>query len=453
MDMLSLAFYLSVLSYYTGTLLRAIPLPLYTVKKLGRMLMIDGVFSSILIFSYNLILRLIDYIGSIIGVNWPYFMVWLTERSSALFSLVAVLKTLSIALSKIGLSPLVSGFINPIINLAMTSLTTVLFTSILATIFTSISGLLIAIGILLHSIPFRLARGAGAMIMAITITFSIGLPLMPSFISMVSSNVARSVEYGEFICSVDLRFRDALDQPVGYIIFEGYEGNELIYRYLSDPYGNLKLDKYSHGFPCRNHVLRAKLADLTYVSDIEWLSNELVNITASLSNIISLYTNRYIALLGDFNIMNVTRDQQSILLGLYSVNGLVLRIYVERDDEVEINFLDNNAYEKRTYQVTWNGVETIVHEYTINPGIHYVNVTVNYNTITKPLIEEQPYITKALETGSLAPEKLVYLAVYSFMELTILPLVYIFILLSISYGMARLLGGTSSAIARIMVYV
>ncbi|MEM4061377.1 MAG: hypothetical protein QXY11_00790, partial [Desulfurococcaceae archaeon] len=127
MDLLNLAFYLSVLSYCLGLLLKALPLPFISIKKLGRSLVADGLFSATLVFSYNLIFRLMEYLGRVLGSDWIAFGYWLTDRISMITNLLAVLKALGIALDKLGFRFITSVILAPITNLVTSCYMMLLF--------------------------------------------------------------------------------------------------------------------------------------------------------------------------------------------------------------------------------------------------------------------------------------------------------------------------------------
>ena len=87
---LLIAFYLSVLSYYLGTLLYMIPLPFYSIKKWAPTLMVDGIFSATLVFTYTIIMCIIDYFSNMLGSDWVGLYTWISLKTGIVVSLMAV---------------------------------------------------------------------------------------------------------------------------------------------------------------------------------------------------------------------------------------------------------------------------------------------------------------------------------------------------------------------------
>lgn len=156
-----------------------LPIPFYGLKKWAPQLMIDSIFSAILIFSYATILYIIRYISRIIGTDWNAFYLWSAKEIGAIAGTMASLRLIGSALVSMNLKFVSSSIISPLIS----SLTYLLiFFITLTTLLTALriyAPTLIAIGLLLHSIPFRLSRSAEAMIISTVIVFSIAAPLMP----------------------------------------------------------------------------------------------------------------------------------------------------------------------------------------------------------------------------------------------------------------------------------
>ncbi len=462
MDILSLAFYLSILSYCLGALLRAIPLPFFHLKRLGRTLMVDGVFAAILVFSYQTLITLIDYLSYILGVNWAIFTGWVTERSSLLFLLLAAFKAIGIIMGKTGLGAIISSILSPIVSSITTSLTTILTVLVVALVLRVAAGFLIALGVLMCSIPFRLARSAGAMIIAVTMVFSIGLPLMPQFIATVTSgaitSIGYSVSFREPLCSATLSIIDARAYPVSRAIIEGYRDGELLYRYVFSEQGQLEADRSKGGFPCSAHKARVEIAGIRYVFDIPGSrGSEYVNYTMQLPDLLVLGSNRVVELGWGISVVDYFRSSNEsrteLTLGLEVSENTYLGVYIEASDIVEVLVNGEAINASNIVEFSWYGVNYRALKYSLTPGTYLVNITVSYYSTTPLDVVIEPFIVKALNIDVFSPELAIFYVVYMFVELTILPLVYIAVLLTISYGVARLLGGASASIARHLVTV
>lgn len=450
MDLLALAFYLSVLSYCLGLLLRAIPLPFFGIKKLGRSLVTESIFSCVLVFSYRFILFLIEYLGSVLGSNWGYYTIWLAERTSILLALITILKAIGIILGKIGLGFLTDVFISQIAGLLSTSLTTLLATSIVSSIIYTSSYILIAIGIVLHAVPFKLTRNVGATIIAITIVFSVGLPLMPSFIGVLYTTPFQYLDLSN-VCEANLTLIDASDNVLGQAVLEGYISEELVYKYKFNEQGKLNIYKYQ-GFPCGDHTIKLDIVGNRYRATIRNTGSPRWNLTIRVPDIISITTNRFIRLSTSMEIINITRNGCNLTIIVRTSNTQTIRVFTEADD---IHYLYINNSQINPVEVNnsiWYGVNFTTYFYSVPSGVHIIEVTLNYETKTPLNVDTYPYVIRSLNIDPLAPENILYYATFLFMELTVLPLVYIAILFTISLNVARLIGGASTSLARIVVY-
>jgi len=452
-DILSLAFYLSVLSYCLGVLLRALPLPIYTVKRLGRMLLVDGVFSAVLVFSYRTLVSIIDYLGSVLGTDWAGFAQWVADRTSLLTLILSVLKAISVVSSKIGLGPVVSGIVTPIVNLVTTSLTTLLAVSIVAAVLRVAAGFLIALGILLISIPFRLSRGAGAMIIALTIVFSVGVPLMPQFISTITSGTIASYGLNEPVCSATLSLKDAKGRPLGLAVIEGYRGEEFLYRYVFDARGFLVVDKSRGGFPCEEHEAVVEIAGIKYKFTLPVASSASYNYTLQLPDLLALDTIRVVEIGSYVTILDYYREAGRVKLVVDVKSDTYIGIYVESSDELKVLVNNTEVRESGLVKFAWYGINYTAFKYTFTSGVYAIDIALEYRSTPHPDVLVEPFILKALEIDVFSPESLIFFATYTFVELTIMPLIYISILLAVSYSVARLLGGVSTSIAKYLVVV
>ncbi|MEM1638594.1 MAG: hypothetical protein QXJ69_00755 [Desulfurococcaceae archaeon] len=450
MDFLTLAFYLSVLSYCLGLALKALPLPFFAVKKLGRALVNESIFSCVLTFSYQIIVYLIEYFGIILGTNWGFYALWLAEKTSILLTIFAALKGIGLILSKIRLNFLVQGFLSQVIGLVSTSLTTIIATSIVSSIIHAGSSILIGLGIALHAVPFKLTRNVGSTLIAITVVFSIGLPLMPQFVNLVTSTMGYTLIAGNNVCSAYIELVDASNNSFGQAVIEGYSSGELLYRYSFNEKGVLEVNKYS-GFPCFDHEVVLNVVDLKYASTLRRTQENAWNITLYLPDVIALAPNRFVLIDSNTYVNGVVRGEKSVNISLFSTDQGEFKLYVEKDDDVVV-LLDNVPAENYTLETkNWYSVNYHVRSYILPPGERIVTVYLNYYATTPLDVDLYPYALRALNVDFTSPEVIIMLGTYAFIELTVLPLIYIAILLAISLNLARLLGGVSSSIAKLTV--
>jgi hypothetical protein len=449
MDLLELAFYLSVLSYVTGLLLKALPLPFLLVKKIGRSLVSDGLFSAMLVFSYRVLLELIDYIGGLLGSNWAIYTAWILDKIQALLILLVLLKTIGFALSKAGFSFLAGGFLSQLTSLISTSLTTLIISTYISTMLYAGAPVLIALGLVLHAVPFRLTRSVGATLIAIVIVFSIGIPLMPAFINTFSSLVGYAVITRGDVCTGEIKIIDDVGRGLGYAIVEGYVSGELQYRYVVSGNGTLYVDSL-YGLPCVDHEVVVNIADLYYTASVTRGESRNWDLTLVATNTLSIAPNRFVLFTSSYNLASYSSDNKWLNITMSS-QGTNFTLYTERGDSVEV-YVDGLMVEPTTTnQVEWYGVNLTTRTYTLNEGEHMVNIRVDWRGSSSPQPDPYPYSMNVLGVDLMKPETLIFIVTYLFFELTIMPIAYIAILFTISLSLARLLGGVSMSIARLVM--
>ncbi|MEM0031567.1 MAG: hypothetical protein QXV48_04450, partial [Desulfurococcaceae archaeon] len=175
------------------------------------------------------------------------------------------------------------------------------------------------------------------------------------------------------------------------------------------------------------------------------------NITLYLPDVIALAPNRFVLIDSNTYVNGVVRGEKSVNISLFSTDQGEFKLYVEKDDDVVV-LLDNVPAENYTLETkNWYSVNYHVRSYILPPGEHVVTVYLNYYATTPLDVDLYPYALRALNVDFTSPEVIIMLGTYAFIELTVLPLIYIAILLAISLNLARLLGGVSSSIAKLTV--
>ncbi|MEM1661546.1 MAG: hypothetical protein QXP72_02760 [Desulfurococcaceae archaeon] len=452
MQLLMLAFYLSVLTYYTGVLIYTIPLPFYGLKKWAPQLMIDGVFSAILVFSYTILLWLINYIGYILGVDWGSFNKWFTEQLLSIASLLVTLRTLGLGLSSVGLGFLTNSFISPLIS-SLTYLMIFISTYyILSVAIASLAPILISIGLVLHSIPFRLARGGGATLIAVAMVFSIGAPLTPFFVETIGNyELVNRFSYGYLLA--DIFVYDSIGNAIPYYVYEIYSlDNALLARYASDQYGYVNATSIDKGVPSSKHIVRISMAGYFYETIVTPSSPLLRNITLTCLNAISLRPLRMVSV---FNMNTFTVNSISsnyVIMTTYSSTDSTLVAIGLSSDAIVAYVDDEPLVPSRTYSYTWRNVDFRTYEYVIPNGSHTVFIGIYGSEQPTPSNIDEIYYardTLGVSIGNL--EFLVQPVSALVLKLFIAPVVYVSILVSTSVGLAKLLGGSSIRVARILV--
>ena len=457
MDLLVLAFYLSVLSYYLGVLIYVLPIPFYGLKRWAPQLMIDGVFSAILVFSYNTIKWVMKYIGGLLGVDWSSYYTWLAGEINIVLGSIITLKVIGTGLSSIGLNFLANSLISPLISSLTYLLIFLVTVSTLITVLTTLSDTLLALGIALHAVPFRLTRSSGATIISLIIVFSIGTPLMPQFIDSISVNtsLAHKLGYGYLLAKITVY--DYTGDPIPYYLYEVYSENKtLLARYLADANGVVNATSIYKGIPFARHYISVKLAGYEYWQELDPgtysnVSTTHVVIKLVLKDIIVLRPLRFTTL---FNIDNYTvtyKDETLLNIHVNTRHRGYMIVVGLANDQLFVYSGDAVIAPSETYSYTWGYVDFKAHNYSLGPGQYRLTIVISGDSEEKPFFEEKYYARDTL--GLLANEaaSLVYPISLLIFRLFIAPIIYLSILFSAALALSRILGGSSPKIARVLV--
>jgi hypothetical protein len=184
-DLLTVAQALSLLTYFIGTAIYALPIPLHGVKKWAPRLIADGIYSLVLITAYTIIVSATVELENEISGSWGYYEYWL---QSTITQLSMLYQYLSLAYAGLTSIPYFGKIINSIfptwvffsaLSLALSYLS---FLQLLSLFIYNDFEVLIALGILLIALPFRIGRVIGASFISSAIVFFIGLPYLPNFL-------------------------------------------------------------------------------------------------------------------------------------------------------------------------------------------------------------------------------------------------------------------------------
>ncbi len=459
--MLTLAFYLSVLTYYLGVLVIALPIPWYGIKRWGPILIVDGIKSAILVFSFNIILWSISYISEILQVNWESFNVWLASKISELILVYTFLFSLRSLATK-----LVGGFLgiitSPFLSLITYSIILLETFLIIGAIIHNYCSKLIALGILLHNVPFRISRAAGSTLIAFAIVYFLGLPLLPAFIDTVVTPLTppninidalkSGVTYGKvYVC-------DIIENPIPYAILrirEIHDNNLLLALYIANSKGIIDATAMERGLPSNKEFL----VEVEYLDETipvnpnpvnpdhhyQWVSKDkYVKLKLRSTNTIIF---KGIALIFQEGIVvkKIMTNSTAIKLNITCNENKLLKILIPHgiklkeayDNSTPLNILSKGASE-------WHGVKYFKYHIKILKGSHRLSIYFDFNDFNidnvKPDVNELPYVSKLLG-GRNVIELIHKFMAFFFFTYFIAPLSYFFILISITYGLALFIGG------------
>ncbi|BBD71931.1 hypothetical protein HS1genome_0320 [Sulfodiicoccus acidiphilus] len=175
---------MAILTYFIGALIYALPVPLQGLKRWAPRLISDGIYASVLINSFLGIVFLSNQIASQLGASWSDFFGWTSSVVNLEFNVFAAIRTIY-ALVSLGGTPALDillaplSFFSSLLTGTIASIETLV---IIGEIIESNYPILLALGVALFSIPFRVGRSVGSGLIASSTVFYIGLPYLPKFI-------------------------------------------------------------------------------------------------------------------------------------------------------------------------------------------------------------------------------------------------------------------------------
>ncbi len=460
---LLVAFNLSVLTYYLGVLVYALPVPWYGVKKWGPLLIIDGIFSATLVFGFNLIVQAINYIFTILGLSWNNLMLWLNTVISSIFVLIFFIQLLGSMLSKLSLG-LIPNFLGPLYSILSYSLTSLFLIQFIALIVRLHYTKLIALGIMLFAMPFRIARTAGAVLVSFSIVFYIGLPLLPVFVQTLSQPQEFNQEtyiYGVSFPHYLVKSYNGSSIPMAVMNIYSVN-NSLLARYITDNNGSIYASYPDKGSPSNYFKIEIeyfgyafKTYPYKFINNFtcSHASNHTGENTTCLFNVHVpgiLYASTCMVL---FNVWNASVKDFSVV-GLDKVQLLinvskqgVYEIMVWRGSKDDIGVLLNGtllAHDKIIIDnVEWYGNNLNILKARLDAGIWNISILLGGNCqqiyLDKKSLEI--YYIKHTMNASNILSFVEQSSSYYFFSTIILTSSYIILLTIISYGLAIFLGG------------
>lgn len=440
---LELSFYLGLLNYVVGALLLGSPLPFPSVKRIGVILMKDAMVIWILASSFTLILNLLSYIRDALGLNWTDLSIWLTGLMINITSLMGILRTLSSMLGPI--SPYVAPIISNLVSLLSTSLLSVLALQILSLIVRTKAPDLIAIGILIYSIPMGFFKRAGSIIISFAIIFSIALPAMPMFTAMFLPGLGQisSNSYPHPTILV----KDLTGGVLGDSLLHIYQtpektpGSEIAIVPV-DEYGLAQLN-ITPGLPAnRDYYFSLEMFGWMFYSSstikpgIECIVSPcryeitIDGILASDSPYILIHTPQ--SLTTYVVVKDAENGYFNITISLASKSTLIITIPVYTVlEEVLIDGKPVSWDERRSWN--WAGLRGYDYHALLEAGVHTVELRYVKGSPSKPLLQQYIYYNIQQEDLSSIFSNIILILFAS----TVFPTVYLTLLVMATYSLAR----------------
>ncbi len=225
MNVLPLALNLAILTYFIGVLILALPIPYRQLKKWGIRLISDAVLAAVLISAYNIILSIGDFTLNLLGYGWTGFMSWLTERTAILVTALMGLTYITSWIKGLGYSIVLSplGLASTYITLALSAIRMMYF---IASFIWSFRSELLALGLLLYSLPLRIGKDVGAFFIAASLVMYVGFPLMPVFVNVFQGNTPQPTINSPVTLTCNVA--DLGGEPIPYPVLRLYkEGSKI----------------------------------------------------------------------------------------------------------------------------------------------------------------------------------------------------------------------------------
>ncbi len=458
-SLLLIGYKLSLLTFSLGTLVYALPIPWRGLKAWGPRLIWDSIASMVLISIYYIIVKASNMIPLILGGSWPYFLSWL--KSLIMFS--TGLKELVIiayaATRSLGPLKVLSSLLWPIDRLSNVLWIFIATIYGLAIFIKRYYYILIALGIAIYALPLRLGRSAGAWLIAFAVVFNSGLPLLPVFISTfygsnTNPKVSPIVNLGLIYAEVNVS--DLLNTPMNYGVAKFYiidNGNPtLVGKYIITENGLLR-SKYLSNYvalPSRKDIygyieidsLQMPLYPYPFSSAYSSESKGVPYFKLKAKNII-WHKNGLIIVSNstDVQVIDIGSDRLKA-----KVNGSDYFIEIRSPEKCKYELLvKGDTIRKSEGNWSWLDVKGSFVKYYLKGSSELYLKILNDCTMNPSYPESMDYYMDFLSQGIFLDINLIRSIIV--MYLTI-PLFYVFLLFSVSYALARLLGGRERILPR-----
>ncbi len=437
-----LAFKLALLTFYIGVLIYALPTPFPVIKRWGPQLLWDGVTSALLVSLYAILYSMSYRLALMLGGSWTLFNLWYSTSLGLVMNLKVTLAALTAIPEIARLAGPIYAIASPLDRAATLA---ILFLTTLAGIAELVYNyglILIALGAVLYSIPFRLARGAGAWLIAFILVFSVGLQTLPLFISNLAVKPevpGAGIDYRLLTVKVE----SSEGNPMAYGVLVLVDGNgEVVASYMVDERGHAR-SKYLDGdrviipamevypyvefngilFPLQPRPLRVQ-----ELSNGEVVVTRTIHATLARSPLILVYSSK------DFEIVGWEE-------------GVHVKSYLNPGDFIEVRYpnycnltvTSNHVMVNGTW--TWRGVSGFYNRVeAANPDYYEMVIYIgDCNPVLPPSDEGvQDYVEKLMNMLKFIDVNL--LKAFILYYLTI-PTIYVFILFLATTALARVLGG------------
>lgn len=433
-----MAYALSLLTYSLGAVFFGSPIPIKSIKKWGVLMMYDGLASAILVSVYSLLLKLGDYLLGILNASWPHFIAWLTSRTATLVTSYLAMQSIAAALRVSG-ADIMLELVKHVSGLVATSLTAVKMVYLISAVVYSLRDKILALGILLYTIPLRIGKSAGAAMIAASLVYYIGLPLMPAFASAFEASPLSIVSdrYG----SISGQVVDAVGRHVPYAVVKLYSNKgDPVVIVTGDPEG-----KFYAGPP--QDLLPV---DREFMPEVVFMGYRLETDHASLgvpwsgtlriNNILYLGEGLALKIIGivGLTLLEHSTISATIMLEVMSAQASLAFLKLDSVNISEI-LVNDESVPCSWSSFGWGGMVIEECSISLNTGIYLQRIRYLGVQYPRPTVEEKHYVdvVDVVEYLNIVQTTAVsYL--YSYL---LLPSVYLVVLSVSSYALSKFLGG------------
>ena len=463
--MLSIAFSLAVLTYYIGVLIYSIPIPWYGLKRWAPMLIVDGIIASGLVLFFNNIILLVDYVYNLLGASWDSYLSHMKSLWAMLFSLILFIEMFLTVLTKMPLRIyLFSSILYTFRSILSYGLLIITLLIILSIVVKTLLPKLVALSILLYSIPFRIARTAGASLLAFAIVFYIGLPLMPYFIltlalpESVPETFNTLIDYG--VAYPRILIKSLHDDPIPFAILNVYSDNgELIARYVSERDGWVYASYPNKGLPAIKEyyvdivyyglvfkTIPNRINPLTHYIEADEIRGTNYECIVTVPGIVKFHKGILVLNNADIIYKLLSISEQGDLTDISLIidvknNGYYNLIALPDDYQLLKITLNQSSIKYNVMKLNWFGKTIDIISISLNSSTYSIDIQLagKYTEVNIPKSIEKPYVLSA--TGGKSLNEILESVSTTYAVLSIIfPTMYIIMLTMIAYGFASFLG-------------
>jgi len=402
-------------------------------------MMYDGIASAILVSAYGLVIKLGDYLLTVVNADWGGFTVWLTSRASVLVSTYLLIQSLG-AMLKVSGAEVLLEILKHVGTLLATALTAIKTIYLISMVIYSLRDKILAVGVLLYSLPFRAGRSVGAAMIAASIVYYIGLPLMPAFAAVFEAPPIATPSSG--LGSIRGRVVDAIGNPLPNAVVElfGSSSVEPDVAVVGDPTGAFYVgppyDMLAEGTSFTPSVV---FMGYRFTPDPSYLKVPWEG-TLRVYNLVYAGQSLTLVLIGALYIGNLSRVGSKLIV-LLEVLSETASLAILKLSSVNVSSAMVNGEGLRCSWEGFSWAGITLEECYLNLGRGSYSIELEYLGVEypRPAITEKHYVGVVDVLDYLISLQVVAVSyVYSYL---LLPSAYLVVLSASTYALSKFLGG------------